>query len=403
MFVFKYGDFAIEMLQKMLHFLNISISIRKWNLIEPLGISFYTFKAISYLVDVYKNKILPEKNIAKLALYISFFPELLAGPIDRATNLLPQINNKSIKFQYAQVIRGMIMMLVGLAIKMIIADRVAILVDTVYSKPDTYAGILLIVATIFFAFQIYADFMACSMIAIGTAKTLGYDIIHNFEQPYLSHSIKEFWRRWHISLSTWFRDYLYIPLGGSHCSKIKKYRNILIVFVVSGLWHGANITYVIWGAVHGIYQIVGDLTLKLREKIKHKLKVNEKTFSYKLWQIVITFMLVTISWIPFRASSFTNLKDIIKSMFIFNPWELTNGTLFKLGLDNINFIIAVIGILVLISYDILKRKRQDLVESVMRQPIMFRWIFYLGITIAIIVIGIYGSNYNTSDFIYAQF
>lgn len=246
---FKYFDFIFNNINFALKHFGGAQLTNHFDIILPVGISFYTFQALGYTVDVYRRDIEPERNILRYALFVSFFPQLVAGPIERSKNLLTQVRNvEHIKlWNYDRVTSGAVLMLWGFFQKMVIADRAAILVDTVYNSYWTYGTIELIIATVLFAIQIYCDFGSYSMIAIGVAKVMGFELMENFNAPYFSRSIKEFWRRWHISLSTWFRDYLYIPLGGSRCSKIKKYRNLMITFLVSGLWHGANWGFIAWG------------------------------------------------------------------------------------------------------------------------------------------------------------
>lgn len=242
--LFKYSVFLIDGANAILEKFQIQIPV--FDLVLPVGISFYTFQALSYTMDIYRNEVTAEKNLAKYALFVSFFPQLVAGPIERSKNLLLQINERH-KFDYENVKDGFLLILWGFFQKIVIADRVAILVNEVYGNYENYGGFQLIVATIFFAIQIYCDFSGYSDIAIGTAQMMGFRLMKNFKQPYFSQSVAEFWRRWHISLSTWFKDYLYIPLGGNKNGKLKKYFNLMIVFLISGLWHGANWTFVGWG------------------------------------------------------------------------------------------------------------------------------------------------------------
>lgn len=246
LFYFKYINFTLDIIVHLLKLVHIELTIPMFDIVLPVGISFYTFQALSYTLDVYWDEIYAEKNFFRYALFVSFFPQLVAGPIERSKNLLKQLA-KTKKFNYNRVREGLLLMMWGYFLKLVIADRCAILVNTVYTNYMAYYGFQLITANVLFAFQIYCDFMGYSVIARGAAKVLGYELMENFSRPYLAQNIKEFWRRWHISLSSWLRDYLYIPLGGSRRTKIIKYRNLLLTFLVSGLWHGANITFVLWG------------------------------------------------------------------------------------------------------------------------------------------------------------
>lgn len=254
---FKYSNFAIDTLNGLLRVLHVAPVNARIDVVLPVGISFYTFQALSYTMDIYRDEIYHEKNFLKYALFVSFFPQLVAGPIERSKNLLKQINQKH-DFDLSGVHSGLVLMLFGLFQKMVISDNVAIIVDKVYNDYKHYNGVALIFATILFAIQIYCDFGGYSNIAIGAARVMGFDLMENFNTPYLADSVTGFWKRWHISLTSWFRDYLYIPLGGNRKGKFRKYVNIMIVFLVSGLWHGASWHYVAWGGINGFYQIVED-------------------------------------------------------------------------------------------------------------------------------------------------
>ncbi|MGL5904721.1 MAG: MBOAT family O-acyltransferase, partial [Cetobacterium sp.] len=255
LFFFKYFNFFNNNLKSIFSIFGREYSISNLNILLPVGISFYTFQALSYTMDVYRGDIKPEKNFGKYALFVSYFPQLVAGPIERSTNLLPQLQ-KETRFKYENLKSGLLLILIGFFKKVVVADRAALLVNNVYSNLDNVPSISVIIASIFFSIQIYCDFSAYSDIARGTSRVLGIELMKNFDTPYYSKSIGEFWRRWHISLGTWFREYLYIPLGGSRVSTIKRYRNIMIVFSISGLWHGASWNFIIWGALHGFYQII---------------------------------------------------------------------------------------------------------------------------------------------------
>lgn len=246
LFYFKYFNFGLGMLTKLLAYIHVSVNVPQFDVILPVGISFFTFQALSYTVDVYRGDIYAEKNFFKYALFVSFFPQLVAGPIERSKNLLKQISEPK-TFDYDRTRDGILLMLWGYFLKMVLADRIAIFVDTVYGDVSVYSGYYIALATILFAFQIYCDFAGYSIIAMGTARIIGIQLMDNFESPYFATSVAEFWRRWHISLTSWFRDYLYIPLGGNKKGKIRKYANEMIVFLASGLWHGASVSFVIWG------------------------------------------------------------------------------------------------------------------------------------------------------------
>ncbi len=398
LFFFKYYNFFNDSFIEVSHFLGFEAHGSRFNVLLPVGISFYTFQALSYTLDVYRGKINPELHFGRYALFVSFFPQLVAGPIERSANLLPQFRQVK-KFDYNRVKDGLLLMLWGFFQKMVIADRLAVLVDTVYNEPGNYEGVQLILATVFFAFQILCDFSGYSDIAIGAAKVLGFDLMKNFDRPYFSKSIKEFWRRWHISLSTWFRDYLYFPLGGNRVSKIKFYRNIMIVFLVSGLWHGANWTFVVWGGLHGLYLVLGEISQNIKQTIQPRIAHN--TFSYKLFRVVINFSLVTFAWIFFRANSLKDSFYIIENLFVNNFSKLFGEELYMLGLDKHDFNIAVLSICVLLFVHYLQRNL-SLLNWLSRQWLPIRWGAYLGFIFIILIFGFYG-NQEKIQFIYFQF
>lgn len=401
LFFFKYFDFAIENINIILNKLHITLITPSFDVLLPVGISFYTFQALSYTVDVYRGDVKPEKNLGKYALFVSFFPQLVAGPIETSKHLLDQFNH-NYDFDYERVKGGFLLMLWGFFQKLVIADRIAIVVNTVYNNYTSYSGFTLIVATVLFAFQIYCDFSSYSDIAIGCARVMGFELMQNFNRPYFSKSIAEFWRRWHISLGGWFRDYLYIPLGGSRHGKLKKYRNIMIVFLTSGLWHGAGWGFIIWGFLHGFYQVAGDLLKPTREYFIEKFNINRNGFFHKLSQITIVFILVDFAWIFFRANTFRDAIGIIKNMFVFNPWVLFDGSLYNLGLDQKDFIVGILAIFILIIVSLLRRNTR-LINLIGKQSIIVRWTFYFTFLYSILIFGIYGPGYAAQQFIYFQF
>ncbi|MGS0525486.1 MBOAT family O-acyltransferase [Zobellia nedashkovskayae] len=281
---FKYYNFFAESFINAFSFFGQDISFQSLRIILPVGISFYTFQTLSYSIDVYKRKLKPSQDIIVFFTFVSFFPQLVAGPIERATNLLPQFTSKR-KFTHATLSHGFKLMIWGFFLKVVVADRASIYVNAVYNNIESHEGLSFLAATFLFAFQIYGDFAGYSLIAIGTAKLFGFDLMTNFNRPYFSSSVSEFWTRWHISLSTWFRDYLYIPLGGNRATKPRWLFNLFITFLVSGLWHGANWTFVVWGALNGVYLIFEVLLFKQRKK--------------NVLNIITTFILINFAWIFF--------------------------------------------------------------------------------------------------------
>lgn len=310
LFVFKYFNFFIESFAAMMASASIPVSMPILNVLLPVGISFYTFQTLGYTIDVYRGDKQPERHLGIFALYVSYFPQLVAGPIEKSTHLLPQFHNQY-NFDYERITNGLKLVAWGFFKKIVIADRLARLVDTVYSNPGAYDGPQLLLATYFFAFQIYCDFSGYSDIAIGASQIMGYDLMENFRRPYFAASIGDFWKRWHISLSGWFRDYLYISLGGKRVSKAFWYRNIAIVFLVSGLWHGANWTFVVWGALHACYLIFGAALAPTRAALIKLLGLGRFPVLLRVAAITTTFHLALLGWVFFRAATVSDAIYIV--------------------------------------------------------------------------------------------
>ncbi len=407
LFFFKYFDFALENLNRILQTAGIQAVKAPFSLLLPVGISFYTFQALGYIVDVYRKEITPEKNLLKYALFVSFFPQLVAGPIERSGTLLKQIREVETfhLFQYDRVISGSIQMIVGLFQKMVIADRLALFVDSVFENVHACGTVELVLGVFAFAFQLYCDFAGYSAVAVGAARVMGFELMENFNAPYLADSIQDFWHRWHISLSTWFRDYVYIPLGGNRKGRFQKYRNLMLTFLVSGLWHGARWTYVVWGGLHGIYQIVGDILKPLKEACLKRWNVKTDNFSYPLGKIAVTFCLQSFTLIFFRALSIKDAFYYIKRMFTrWNPWVLFDQSLYTWGLDKIEFHVLVVSLFFLFLMDLLKYvKKITLSEFLMEQNWWFRFAVTAGMILAILIYGQYGGQFDSAQFLYFQF
>lgn len=403
LFFFKYANFTIDNLNAIFSKIGITFQVPTLDLLLPVGISFYIFQALSYTIDVYRGDVPVERNLLRYMLFVSFFPQLVAGPIERSSRLVAQLYEKH-TFNFDRMVRGLMLMLWGYFQKVVVADRICVLVDQVFNYVTYYSGFTVLVGALFFAVQIYCDFSGYSIIAVGAAQVMGFDLMDNFRQPYLAVSVSDFWRRWHISLTTWFRDYLYIPLGGNRKGKWKKYRNIMIVFLSSGLWHGANWTYVIWGGLNGLYQVIGAETKKLRTKCKNALRIRDNTASGKLLSMVVTFLLVDFSWIFFRAATLEDAVTFLKQMFAsFNPWVLFDGTLYTLGLSQIDFWVGVLSILVIFIVDSLHERKVHIREWILEQNLVFRWVIYFVAIFTILIFGFYGPNYDAAQFIYFQF
>lgn len=408
LFFFKYYTFAAESLVMLFNGVGVSWQPPRVDVLLPVGISFYTFQALSYTMDVYRGEVRAERNFFRYALFVSFFPQLVAGPIERSGNLLDQLKQPA-RFSPENFKSGALVMLWGYFQKMVIADRAAVLVNQVYGQYQAYAGYSLWVATVVFAVQIYCDFGGYSAIAIGAAKILGIDLMQNFRQPYLATSVGDFWRRWHISLSTWFRDYLYIPLGGNRKGVARRYLNLMITFLFSGLWHGASWNYVLWGGLNGLFQIVGDAKNRLVRRLEGKRRdkrplVGRDCFSYRLLQRLLTFGLICLTWVFFRADSIADALNILTRMLtVHNPWIFLDESLYAMGLSRLELGVLLVGVAVLLAVDIAHEHGVSLRERLAVQNMAFRWAAYVAAVLVILLFGIYGTGYDAAQFIYFQF
>jgi len=394
LFTFKYLNFFSETFQATFDQFNVFYGIPTFDVLLPVGISFYTFQTLSYTIEVYRGKQKPERHLGIFALYVSFFPQLVAGPIERSTRLLPQFFQEH-GFNLERARSGLRLMLWGFFKKLVVADRLAVYVNEVYADPTAHSSATLLVATYFFAVQIYCDFSGYSDIAIGTARIMGYDLMENFRRPYFSRSIREFWGRWHISLSTWFRDYVYIPLGGNRVSKRRWYANLFIVFVVSGLWHGAAWTFVFWGALHGGYLVLALVSSDLRDRLWARLKGLPAADALRnALAVVTTFHLVLFAWVFFRAETLREAITVIRGVVRWEP--ATEALSAPSGLWN--FRLSLVAIAVLLVVDLVQ-SRWGGEKCLLRMPLPVRWAIYYAALFAILMFGEFGGE----DFIYFQF
>lgn len=411
LFAFKYFNFFNSNFVAIASFFHLHYPIPALQIILPIGLSFHTFQSLSYVIEVYKGNFKPETNFGIYALYVMFFPQLVAGPIERPQNLLHQFYDEH-RFEYLRVTNGLKLIVWGIFKKVVIADRLAALVNHIYQQPTGYTGMPLVIATIFFAYQIYCDFSGYSDIAIGSAQVLGFKLMQNFNRPYFSKSIAEFWKRWHISLSTWFRDYLYIPLGGNRVSAFRWKVNIFITFLVSGLWHGANWTYVIWGGLNGMYIILSNVLAPIRNKLEVFLGLHDHRHFHNVIKILITFSLTCFAWVFFRANnlrealyiighSITGLFNIATHILLFKfstlPQLFSSGG-HGYGIGPVDGLIAIGAIIFLESVHMLQRK-YSIRELVAKQPVLIRWCIYIVIVLIILNLG-YTEHV---PFIYFQF
>jgi D-alanyl-lipoteichoic acid acyltransferase DltB (MBOAT superfamily) len=398
--VFKYYNFLNGNLSYVLNGFGYQNHVPELSILLPIGLSFHTFQAMSYTIEVYRGHQPAERHFGIYALYVMFYPQLVAGPIERPQNLLHQFYEKH-EFNYENVTSGLKLMMWGLFKKVVIADRLAIVVDQVFKNPREFDGPALLIATIFFTFQIYCDFSGYSDMAIGAARVMGFDLMKNFRRPYFSRSINEFWTRWHISLSTWFKDYLYIPLGGNRVSVPRWYFNLLAVFLMSGLWHGANWTFILWGALHGFYLIFGLMTKNLREKLWQFLKIPDAF--QKLLKTLATFSLVAYAWIFFRARTVDDAFYISQNLFKGTGDFLLKALSGEVPQLNINFqksdwLLAFAAIIVMETVHYFQRNRS--IDALLKtKPIAVRWAVYYAVILVILTFGKFASR----EFIYFQF
>lgn len=404
---FKYMDFISLNINRLFRFLpGGGIKFRwEYNIILPVGISFYVLQSVGYMIDVYRGEERAERNFLRYALFVSFFPQLVAGPIERSKNLLNQLKTPQ-KLTWENCKRGVWLILWGYFLKLVIADRAAIFVDAVYEQPESYKGVYILVATFLFSIQIYCDFNGYSTIARGVALCFGIRLMDNFNAPYLAMSVSEFWRRWHISLTGWFRDYLYIPLGGNRKGEKRKQLNRLFVFGVSGLWHGASFSYIVWGILNALFQSAGDIKEKSKKRMRSRfpgLLSAQNTFSIRLGKRVITFLLISFTWIFFRTGDMSDALELLRYAVEPNWIVFFNGALYKLGIQKDFFHVLLLAIAVMFAVDHCKYQGRDVPELLSKQQWWFQSLILLCLVFAILLFGCYGMAYDAAQFIYFQF
>jgi len=400
---FKYTNFFMSLIAGISAALHVNMNVPTFDILLPVGISFYTFQAVGYTVDVYRDDIYAEKNFITYALFVSFFPQLVAGPIERSKNLIKQLAVPA-KFDYDNFKEGLLLMIWGFFLKIVLADRMVVYVENVFKNYTEFPGWYVVIAVLMVNIQVYCDFYGYSLIATGTAKMIGVHLMENFDAPLLSRTIGELWRRWHVSLTSWFVDYLYKPLGGSRKGKLRKYINIMIIFLASGLWHGANLNYVAWGFINGLYQVVGALLMPIRKKILEILHINRELYGYQVAQVVVTFVLFGLSAIPTRTLSFIDSARVVKEFFTAsNPWILFDGSLYTAGIDQKNFAVLMVGLLVLFVADCFKYRKIYISKIILKQDWWFRvLVVVVGITI-VMIFGKWGPSFDNQSFMYFQF
>lgn len=367
--------------------------------IVPLGISFYTLQIISYLVDAYKGKILPQKNFLKFFLYVTYFPQIIQGPIPRYDRLGVQLEEEH-RFNEESFVKGCYLIIWGFFLKWVIADKADILVDTVFNGQPSYRGVYIWVASILYSIQLYADFKACTTISRGVSRLFGIELDENFNHPYFAVSVRDFWRRWHMSLSSWLKDYIYIPLGGNRKGELRKYINILITFIVSGIWHGAGIKFVFWGLMHAVYQILE----MIWERVKVRIGVLNDLKFERIVKILWTFFWVNLAWIIFRADTLKTGLIMIKSMLTdFNIWVMFDNRLYSLGLARKELAILTLAIFFFLFVSYKEEQGLKFIDALYTRSLPVRWVICIVAIFAILVLGTYGYGYNAADFIYSVF
>lgn len=389
-----------------LRFTDFFPAVREWRdgagWIVPVGVSFYSLQMAAYLTDVYRGKIDAQRNPLKFLLFVSFFPQIIQGPVPRYEQLGEQLFGGN-RYDDRNIIKGIQLILWGFFLKLMIADKAAVVVNTVFDNYERYEGLYILVAAVLYSIQLYTDFLSCVTLSQGTAQLYGISLVNNFDHPYFSTSIQEFWRKWHMSFSFWLRDYVYIPLGGNRKGKFRKYVNLVLTFAVSGIWHGGNLRFLFWGILHAVYQIGGGFTYGVRNRLYEQAGIKADSWFRKGIKMITTFYLVMIGWIIFRAERLKAGIWMIWSMFRkFNPWILFNDSLFKLGLDWKEWAVLLVSVAVLAIVSFLQC-RFELREKILEQNIVVRWAVYLIAIWAIWIFGTYGYGFNAQDFIYGGF
>lgn len=404
LFVFKYLAFAGALANRGLGFVGSSATVPLLRLALPIGISFWTFQTISYLVDVARGSLSAEHDLPRYALSVGFFPHVTAGPIARGGQILPQLAQKH-RFSYEGMRSGLLLMLWGFFKKLLVADPLSVFVGAVFADPHVYAdsGLVLAAAAVGFSIQIYCDFSGYTDIARGASRLFGVELMRNFDRPYASRSVKEFWRRWHMTLMGWLKDYVYIPLGGSRVSRGRRYANILAVFALSGLWHGAGLTFIAWGLLNGAYQIAGEVLAPVRARALAISHLRRDGWIHTALQTATTFVLITVGWVFFRADTLTDALYIVPRMFVPTTAFLADlGGSFDIGLSRPEVILTAVAAFVVFAVDFLS-SRIDLPRLVYRAPLPVRWAFYETALLVVVIFGHYGPAFKAADFVYFKF
>lgn len=398
--VFKYTGFVLGSIGAVLGRFGLTLSLP--DILLPVGLSFYVFQSCSYLFDLYNGKVEPERDIISCGLFVCFFPTVISGPIQKSRDLLPQIRQKR-QLRYEDFSFFLLCFLWGAFLKLVIADRLALMTDKLFLEYYDYHGLVLMAGSLAYTVQIYADFAGYSYMAIAISQLFGFRLADNFRQPYLAISIQDFWRRWHISLTSWFTEYLYFPLGGSRRGSLRRYGNIIIVFLVSGLWHGAAWSFVLWGALHGFYQVFGHLTRPYRTALYEKLGLNRESGAFKAGQRFVTFSLVSFAWIFFRSGSLIKALVYCRNMLtVLEPWALFDGSLAALGITGLDWAVLLLAVALLCLVSALREKGYTS-QCLLKQGLAARALVCWALFMAVLIFGAYGGEYSAGAFIYAGF
>lgn len=396
LFVLKWGGMGLALVNRILH--------TQWScrFLLPLGVSFFTFQNISYVIDVYKGKTAAEDSFGHYLLYSCYFPYIVSGPINRYEKMKSELFSVH-SFCGNRFYEGILRIVWGYLKKMVIADRAAIFVDQVFDNYYMYRGLFIVIAVMLFTLQLYMDFSGCMDIVMGVSRLFGIEMQENFDAPFAAVSTADFWRSWHISLTSWFREYLYIPLGGNRRGKVRKYCNVMIVFLVCGMWHGAGITFLVWGFLNGCYQIVGDMTRTLREKLCSAIGLDQESRGAVLRKRIITFVLAEVAWLFFRADGISEAVTMLKRTVTgWNPWILSDGSLYQLGLDVWDFLILLLGA-ACVGFVSAAGKKRNLHQEFLAQSWLFQGCVILFALIIWYLFGIYGPGFQPDNFIYYNF
>ncbi|WP_176761958.1 MBOAT family O-acyltransferase [Pseudobutyrivibrio sp. YE44] len=384
------------LLWKITDLFHVEVISDRMAIIVPIGLSFFSLQLIAYQIDVYRGQIQPQRNLFKFCTFAMFFPQIIQGPIPRYNQLGSQLFNRK-EYSEENTIAGLQLILWGFFLKLMIADKASIVVDEIFNNWQAYKGMYVLVGGILYSIQLYADFLSCTTLSQGVAKLFGIDLMDNFNHPYFSRSVKEFWRRWHISLSTWLRDYVYFPLGGSRCGQFRKWLNVCLTFLISGLWHGNSFRFIFWGILHAFYQICEDVGSLLFERRNHH---GDKKSESR----VITLFCVMLGWIIFRANSLKiGIKMIISIFTCFNWNVLVDDSLLRLGLDIKEWIVLILSMMVLLIISLVQERGIVIKEKVNSLGTIKRWIVYYACIVSIWIMGTYGYGFNAGDFIYGGF